>query len=174
MASESRNFVETFRDVAVPVLARHPQLCVVWENLPDGEAYKLRIPKSSPTGFDVGVEVQTYGLYPFGGDWHGAPWDITTPGASVTEKCRHSLGLMRVLLSTDTRLRVRYAGGRPYKCIVEMATSTGWKVYEDVGSLFFFRFWTARSEQLFQNDKLPPLGFASGAMPLDAFATEWP
>lgn len=169
---EPRNFVEAFRDVATPILSRHPQLQIAWENHTKGGAYTLRVFKSSPIGFDVSVEVQTYGLYPFAGDWHGSPWDITTPETSVVAMCHNALGLMRALLSADTRLRVRHAGGRPYKWCVEVATPAGWELYEEAG-LLLFRFFSARSEQVFQNELLPPLGFASGTAKLDSFETVW-
>ena len=172
MISEPRNFVEAFRDVADPILARHSQLRVAWESHPKGGGYTLRVFKSSPTGFDVGVEVQTYGLYPFAGEWHGSPWDITTPGTSVVAMCRYALGLIRALLSSDMRLRVRQAGGRPYKWCIEAATPTGWRLHEETG-LLFFRFFSARSDQYFQNDQLPPLGFAAGTATLDSFETVW-
>jgi len=167
MASEPRNFVEAFRDVAVPVLTRHPHLRVVWETGTKGEAYTLRILKNSPTGFDVGVEVQTYGLYPLAGDWHGSPLDITSPGMSIVEKCSWTLGVVRRLLSTDMRLRVRCAGGHPYKWLIEASTPKGRELYEETG-LLLFRYFSARSEAVFQNDQLPPLGFTSGMTPFES------
>lgn len=164
--------MEAFRGVADPILARHPELLFAWEDHPKGDGYTLRILKDSPTGFDVAVEVQTYGLYPFAGDWHGSPWDITTPRTNVLAMCGYALGLMRALLSTDMRLRVRHAGGRPYKWCIEAATPTGWQLREETG-LLFFRFFSARSEYYFQNEQLPPLGFAAGTAALDPFATVW-
>jgi len=172
MSSEYRNFVEAFREVAEPVLARHPAIRFEWVSHRKGGGYTLRVFKNSPTGFDVGIEVQTYGLYPFGGDWHGSPWDITTPGTSVVAMCGYALGLVRALLSTDMRLRVRQAGGRPYKWGVEAATPTGWRLHEESG-LIFFRYFSARTDQYFQNEQLPPLGFAAGTATLDSFETVW-
>ena len=172
MITEPNNFVEAFRDIADPILAQHPQLRFTWDSHSKGTAYSLRILKASPTGFDVGMDVQTYGLYPFAGDWHGSPWDITTPGMSVVAMCRYALGQIRALLSADMRLRVRCAGGRPYKWCVECATPTGWVLHEETG-LLFFRLFSIRSDEFFQNSQLAPLGFASGTATLDSFETAW-
>jgi hypothetical protein len=172
MSSEHRNFVEAFRGVADPVLERYPELRFAWESHPKGGGYTSRVCKTANTGFDAGVEVQTYGLYPFAGEWHGSPWDITTPGTTVRAMCGYALGLIRALLSSDMRLRVRYAGGRPYKWCMEVASPAGWRLHEETG-LLFFRYWSARSDECFQNELLPPLGFADGTAGLDSFATVW-
>ena len=172
MTSEPNNFVEAFKVVADPILAKHPTLRFAWERHPKGAAYTLRIFKTLPTGFDIGMEVQTYCLYPFAGDWHGSPWDITTPGVPVVAMCRYALGLIRALLSADTRLRVRCAGGRPYKWCVESATPTGWALHEETG-LLLFRFFSTRTDEFFQNTQLAPLGFAAGSAKLDSFETVW-
>jgi len=171
--AKRNNFVEVFRDVAEPILIRHPQLRFDWKNHPKAKAYTLRILKNSPTGFDVGVEVQTYALYPFAGDWRGAPWDVTTPDTTLIAMCNYSLGLLRSLLSTDTRLKARCAGGRPYKWAVEIAGPSGWKMHEASLKVIFFNYWATRSEQFFQNDQLPPLGFATGTTTLNSFETTW-
>ena len=172
MSSEHRNFIEAFKEAADPILARHPELRFAWENHQKDSGYTLRIFKTDSIGFDVGVEVQTYGLYPFAGEWHGSPWDVTTPGTTVLSMCGYALGLIRALLSSDMRLRVRYAGGRPYKWCIEVASPAGWRLHEETG-LLLFRFWSARSEQYFQNRQLPPLGFGAGTGVLDPFETVW-
>lgn len=172
MSSRSQDFIETFKGLAEPVLSRHPQLQFTWDNNPKNDAYTLRILKTSETGFDVGVEVQTYGLYVFAGDWHGATWDINTPNTSVIAMCRSALGYLRALLCNDTRLRVRSAGGRAFKWFLEVATPNGWAVSEEMG-LLFFRFFSTRSEQTFQNEQLPPLGFTLGTVTLEAFNDLW-
>jgi len=112
----------------------------------------LRIPKADDGGFDVTIDCQTYGLYPFAGDWHGAPWDVNTPKMSLDDICRDCLGFVRSLLCADSRLTVSYSNGRPFRWVLTYPVG-GRSVNDRVG-LLLFNYFGLRTTRGFQNHHL--------------------
>ena len=65
-----------FEGCATRILGRFPEIDVRWDDIRRGR--KLTIYRQEDAGFDVVVEAETYGLYPYTGEWHGAPWEPGT------------------------------------------------------------------------------------------------
>ena len=61
-----------FERCARQILSGYPELRTQWKDL-NGKGKQLTICKKDETGFDVVVQAETYGLYPFAGDWYGPP-----------------------------------------------------------------------------------------------------
>ena len=134
------------------ILGRFPEVEVHWDDTRRGR--KLTIYRQEDTGFDVVVEAETYGLYPYAGNWHGAPWD--PEDEYWAELCEEFMGFIFSLLCEDSRLEVRYSGEHPYK----------WKLIYPVeeASLsettytLFFNYFGLKSTRVFQNHHLPSGG----------------
>ena len=149
---------EEFERQARAVLAGHPELGVRWSTISSGRGRELYIPKREPSGFDIVVQAETYGLYPFAGDWHGVPWELSSKDSRpiedrIAERCSELLGFVRTLLSVDAALHVHCAGRRPYKWILSFETESG-RESEECGLLFYNYFAEKRIESL-QNRHLP-------------------
>ena len=65
-----------FEQYASEILLSHPEVRVKWEVTKTG-GKRLTIYKQDESGFDVVVDAETYGLYPYAGDWHGPAWDLS-------------------------------------------------------------------------------------------------
>ena len=113
----------------------------------------IEIPKKSASGFDVGAAVEIYGIYPWAGQWHGAPWEPMKHWP--TEKvCRDFFGFLRTLLSNDAQLRCIYRHRRLRKASVYLRNKEGWRLFEETG--YFVIPLGDRKEEIYQNDHLPP------------------
>lgn len=126
-------------------------MSIRWENLQGGDKKRLTIFKQRDTGFDVVVECETYGLYPFAGDWHGPAWEPMNE--RLDELCDEFMGFVRTLLCMDSKLQVMKAGGKPYKWSLTYRTEDG--VETQTTGLFLFNYFGPRSKQVLQNDHLP-------------------
>lgn len=102
------------------------------------------------TGFDVVVEAETYGLYPFAGDWHGPPWEMTETSEVL---CKEFMGFILALLCEDSMFEVRYAGKKPYEWILTYPTGNGLHSFETGG--FPFNFFGEKSTRPYKNCHLP-------------------
>jgi hypothetical protein len=162
------HLIETFSGSAKSFSAQFPFLNARLDAEPKRNRMVLTIPKQNAHGFDVALECETYGLYPTAGDWHGAPWDVTTPGSTEISLVECAFGWMKGALSPTSRLRVLSASGRPYCWKLEYRDGEVWRLAEAVG-LPLWRFWGSRSEQVFQNHHLPAL--ASLAEPVDRLSS---
>lgn len=140
---------EVFERYASELLSGDSRIRTKWESI-KGNGKRLTIYKIDESGFDIVVDAETYGLYPYAGDWHGSAWDW---GTSYDELCREFMGFVRTLLCEDSSLEVRYAGSWPYKWILSFPTEVGRESLET--GLFFFNFVGKRSRRIFKNRHLP-------------------
>jgi hypothetical protein len=67
-------FISAFKEVAEKVTWDCPSDKCEWTSEPNKPKETLTIHKLDENGFDVRLECESYGLYPFAGGWHGAPW----------------------------------------------------------------------------------------------------
>jgi hypothetical protein len=143
---------DTFFRMAKAVLDGNPQISHQWSSGHRGKR-TLSIPKADDRGFDVTIECETYGLYPFADGWHGAPWDINTPKMSVEEICQDCLGFVRSLLCADAKLTVHYSNNRPFRWV--LTYPFGGRPVSDRAGLFLFNYFGRRTTGEFQNHHLP-------------------
>jgi hypothetical protein len=144
------NLPMVFEQYASEILARHPEVRAKWEVTKTG-GRRLMIYKQDESGFDVIVDAETHGLYPYADEWHGPAWDLN---GNCEELCQEFMGFIRSLLCEDSRLEVSYAGSRPYKFVLTFPTEGGFESSET--GLFFFDYFGKRSARIFQNRHLPP------------------
>ena len=144
------NLPLAFEQHASEILASHPELRTKWEATKTG-GRRLTIYKQDESGFDVVVDAETYGLYPYAGDWHGSAWDLN---GNCEELCKGFMGFIRSLLCDDSRLKVSYAGSWPYKFVLTYPIEGGFESSET--GLFFFDYFGKRTTRIFQNRHLPP------------------
>jgi hypothetical protein len=144
---------DTFFEMAQRVIAGYPALAHQWISEPSGKR-TLKFPAASATGFDVAIEAEAYGLYPYAGDWHGAPWDYDTPRMTFAEIAEDCLGFVRSLLCSDSSLQVFYSNGRPYRWVLTYPLE-GRRVSDRTG-LLVFNYFGRRNVRTFQNQQLPP------------------
>lgn len=130
-----KNISEVFFEMAADRLSSHPSLQYRWEDGGRGKRI-LTIPKIDVTGFDIRIECESYGLYPFANGWHGAPWDMNTPNVTLEESCEECLGFIRSLLCPDSSLTILYSGEMPYKWILRYPTVRG-PVNDETGLLLY-------------------------------------
>ena len=123
----------------------------LWRIERRAEDVKLQI-AASAGGFDLGAKCETYGLYPWAGEWQGAPWEPVD--WSVDQLCEEYFGLVRMLVSRDARLRLKYRRNRLQLVVVELRTPNGWQLFEQERRLVLPL--GATREVLLQNDHLPP------------------
>ncbi len=143
---------DTFFEMAQGIMARHSALEHEWTSEPSGKR-TLKIPAAGPTGFDVVIEAETYGLYPYAGEWHGAPWDSNMPRMSFAEICEDCLGFVRSLLCTDSSLQVSFSNECPYRWVLSYPVEG--RQVSDRTELLVFNYFGRRSVRTFQNEQLP-------------------
>jgi len=117
----------------------------------DKSKITLAIPKASEHGFDVGATIETYGIYPLAGAWHGAPWEPMNDWP-VEQVCKDFFGLVRMLMSEDAQLRYTYRHGKLRKVSVYLRNKNGWQLFEEVG--FFVLPFGCRREEVHQNNHM--------------------
>ena len=131
----STDFQQAFRDGAGEVLAYLDEDQYRWPT-----PNSLVVPASDDTGFEVRLVCESYGLYPFAGDWYGPPWDITVwTGQELRRAVMEFLGCV---LSPDGKLVVRYSNDQPFKWILRFSSEGEWG--ESEMGLFFFN-WLGRA-----------------------------
>ena len=111
----------------------------------------LEIPKISEKGFDIGVTVETYGIYPWAGTWHGAPWEPMKNWTTETI-CKDFFGFIRMLLCEDSQLRCNYRHGHLRKTAIFLRDQAGWKLFEETG--YFVLPFGSKTEEIYQNNHL--------------------
>jgi len=149
MALDDPALPDLFEAYARSILVQYPELRARWHVTSRGRGRWLTVPKRDDAGFDVVVQAETDGLYPFAGDWHGAPWDAGIGGERDEDLCVRFMGFVRSLLCEDSRLDVAYAGTRPYRWVLTYRTEEGTES-ETTGSLFF-NYFAKRTRRTFQN-----------------------
>jgi hypothetical protein len=146
---------DTFYQLARERLVKYPHIEHEWLG-PDAKGKRvLSIPKGDDNGFDIRLVCEMYGLYPYAGDWHGAPWDVNTPNTTLEKICEDCLGFIRSILSPDGMLTVIYAGKKPRKWILSYPFPWGASRVNDETGLLFFNYFAPRSKRVFQNRHLP-------------------
>jgi len=144
---------DAFFQLAKEWLATHPHLSHEWCGPEKDGKRILRIPKLDNTGFDVEIQCETYGLYPFCDGWHGAPWDAPHDSKTTCEEiCADCLRFVGSTLDSNATLTVWYASGKPYKWVLSYPWG-GQRTHDDVRSLFF-NFFGRREQRMFQNRHL--------------------
>ena len=150
------DYAALLRGHAEQLLADQPGLPHEWRE--EGGIVVLRFPRRSQAGFDVGVEARADGVEVTAGTDSGGTHvrfdlgEYESPDALVA----HVLGLVRDLLSPGMRLRVREAGGTPYRWHLESSDGRGGWRTEDTMGLLAWPFWRRRTERVLRNDTLPP------------------
>ena len=144
---------EQFFQYASEKFAEHPDLLHHWSG-PDAKGKRvLRIPKQEESGYDVEIQCETYGLYPYAEGWHGAPWDANTPSTNPPELCANCLGFVRSLLCPDASLTVSYTGGKPYKWALSYPIGNTRTI--DRTGFLLFNYLGRRTSRVFKNHHLP-------------------
>ena len=141
-----------FEKYAKETLASSPEIEAKWEIRDSGDKKILTIKKQHSLGFDVVVECETYGLYPYAGEWHGPAWELGSSDETFLDLCEQFMGFIRSLLCEDSKLEVRYAGSKPYKWILTYPTEEGAEFLET--GLFFYNYFGNKSSKVFQNRHL--------------------
>jgi hypothetical protein len=143
---------ETFKLVANALLEQHPHIPVSWEQK-GSDGCRLKISRLSHTGFDVVVEAESYGLYPFAGEWHGGAWELVSKDETEESLCIEMMGFVRSLLCLDSTLEVSFAGGKPYKWTLTYPTTRGTESHTT--GLLFYNYFSSRSVRRYANEHLP-------------------
>jgi hypothetical protein len=147
---------DIFHHLATQRLAAHPGLAHEWSG-PDHKGKRiLIIPEVEESGFDIRIDCETYGLYPYAGGWHGAPWDADRPKATLEEICEDCLGFIRSVVSPEAVLTVTYAGAKPIRWVLSYPWR-GTRTNDETG-LLLFNYFAPRQRRIFQNHHLPPRG----------------
>jgi len=146
--------ITAFSELAENFLGDHPSLQFAWKDEIEKRRRTLTVFKRDETGFDVGICCETYGLYPLAGDWHGTPWDITTPKTTPSILAGDCIRWIHYALTPATRLRVKTSNGLPFKWLFEYQEISDWQTDMETG-LIFFNYFGKRDETLFQNHHLP-------------------
>ncbi len=139
-------FDTAFKNAVETVLSHAPHVRHEWVS-----ESTVKFFASSPDGFDVSLVCESYGVYPYAGEWHGPPWDSTVwePPALRAEVER----FLRSVLSPAASLEVHYSNERPYKWrLHQQVTGDAW--FEETG-LLFFNWFGKRSTRRFCNTWLP-------------------
>jgi hypothetical protein len=110
----------------------------------------VKIFASSAHGYDVRLVCESYGVYPYAGDWHGAPWDAAAwPPARLKQSVQEFL---LSVLSPSGELTVHRSNSRPYKWVLHYSFEGQW-TFEETG-LMFFNWFGRRSTETLRNDWL--------------------
>lgn len=141
-----------FESYVNKLLSQSPGLSFKWDN-EAGPKKRLTIFKEDETGYDVVVEAETYGLYPYAGDWHGPAWEVNKDEEGFESLCQEFMGFIRSLLCADSKLEVLYAGSKPFKWRLTYPTTDG-PEFQEVGLLFFNHFGRRRTK-VYRNKHLP-------------------
>lgn len=142
-----------FESYAKEVLSSIPEINSEWEIKDNGDKKKLTIKRINSTGFDVVAECETYGLYPFAGEWHGPAWELFSGSETYFDLCKQFMGFIRSLLCEDSKLEVRYSSEKPYKWLLTYTTEDGIETQET--GLMFYNYFGKKSCKVFQNVHLP-------------------
>jgi hypothetical protein len=161
----SFKYPDTFYRLATDVLDRHPEVKHQWIFNEKKHRRELIIPKTQETGFDVGVYCETYGLYPWAGDWWGPCWDINTPKTTFEEMSEEVLALLRILLSPESRIKTVCRGDKVSRLFLEFATPIGWHVH-DKHTIHFFAWLGKKKVMIYGNTHLVRRSDFNGEDPL--------
>ena len=133
------------------VMARH-RLRATLERNRFGNRITLVVPKKHDSGFDIKLVCEKKRIYPFAGAYYDGVWE---PGDDKTAEviCMEAFGLVRMMLSTDARLRVIYRHNSINSAQLELRHKDGWRVFGinrrnvlPIGKIAW---------RVFQNDILP-------------------
>jgi hypothetical protein len=142
--------VDAFRALAEPRLMAD-RVAHDWQTR--GPKTVLLVPAASPSGFDVQVESESYGLYVYADGWHGAPFEVGPLTQTPHETAESCLGFVRTLLCEDSSLLVTYAGRKPVRWVLTYSTEAGLE-REETG-LLVFNFLAPRTQLTLVNKHLP-------------------
>lgn len=140
------DFVETAITSAKRFLDSAPSLKHSW-SVSDSGAQTLSIDAVGESGFPVELVFEEYGVYPYAGDWHGAPWDSGVWDGQRLAKAIQEF--LNSVYSPEGYLDVLYSGGSPYRLILHYRFEGEW-VNEERG-LIFFKWFGKRSKRRLRN-----------------------
>ena len=140
------DFVETAIASASNFLDSAPSLNYSWRTSDSG-AEILSIEPVGESGFPVELVFEEYGVYPYAGDWHGAPWDSGRWDGERLAKAIEEF--LKSVYSADGYLDVYYVSGRPIRLILHHRFEGVW-VNDETG-LIFFNWFGKRSRQRLSN-----------------------
>jgi hypothetical protein len=106
----------------------------------------LRFPAQDRDGFDVEIHAFPHALTVYADLAHAEVEEALPPGELV----REALKRVQDLLSSRTRLRIRFAGGVPYRWRVEVLEDGEWQL-DFMTALLFWNYLGRRSEVIRQN-----------------------
>ncbi len=169
MGRDNRGFIPVFRELSEAWAVAHAAARCTWRPLEKREAIEFTALGSNPDGFDISLEVQDYGVYPFvAGTYLGWSWDIVTPGWSAAQMSEQALAFVRALLCVECRVKTKHTGKKQYGLVIEANSPHGWQAVDDLRPRFFRRWLLSRrhdlSERSFQNCVLPPIGLTVGTV----------
>jgi hypothetical protein len=136
---------------AQAALTAAPGLSHQW-HLEDRAHGTLRFP-AEPAGFEITVEVEPEEITVFAGEAHDH-FRHLSPSDDIQTIAAEALGFVRDLLSPDMRVRVLLAADRVYRTHIERCHGNRWVIESTTGSLFW-NYFGKRSEQVYQNQRLP-------------------
>ena len=102
----------------------------------------LSIYAADPNGFDVRFEIEPDVAIVHWGIWHSH----FEPAAGIDTLVEDLFGLLRDMLSSDVRVRERYAGPQPYRGFLESFDGSHWLIEQQMGSIFWNYLPIDRSE----------------------------
>ena len=150
--TRSFEYPDVFYRLAEAVFKKNPNIKYQWSLNEKKQLRELIFPKSHEHGFEVGVCCQTYGIYPWISNlWWGPCWDINTPKTTFEEMSLEVLGLLRILLSPESRVRIEQRGEKPSRFFLEFLTPMGWRVYAK-NRINFFALFGEKKEIVYQNN----------------------
>ena len=132
---------------------QYPNLAHHWSGPESSGKRVLHLPKQDTSGFDIRIECEPYGLYPYAGDWHGATWDANAPNTTIEEQCEQCLGFVRSLLCPDSKLSVTFAGTKPIKWVLTYPIES--QIQNEETGLLLFNYFVRRHTVVYQNHHLP-------------------
>jgi hypothetical protein len=138
----------SFQRYGRSVLASSPEIVHQWSKKSD--SCELRIPASSPNGFDIRLEVSAHTVTLGWGRWH-TPFELD---AEIETFVENLFGLLRDMLSPDMRIRELWTWPFPYRGFLESFDGTRWSVEQETG-LILWNYLGKRSVRIYSNSVLP-------------------
>lgn len=143
-------FITAFKQVATEILKNCPQDKYEWISEPDKPKETLKICKLDDNGFDIRLECESYGLYPFAEGWSGSPWDVTM--SPIEEFKKEVNSFIRSILSSKSQLCVKYTNGKPYKWNLKYSLND--KNHNEEVGLTLYNYFGDKNERCFSNTHL--------------------
>ena len=149
---EDRNpeLCKKFVQMGKIALSQCPELKNEWSIDDDEDHCILYIPKVSDDGFDIEVEVNSYGIIVTAEVTH-IHFDRED---DLEDLCKQALGLIRDMLSEGMRVLQKESNGKPYRWSIQSNSNGQW-ITEETSGIFFWNYFGKKSERIFTNHHLP-------------------